>query len=187
MKKLMISAFLLLSSMTLIGFNGESSASEYFGGNIYGDWKLKNIDGKAVSDPNATGDHREAYFVKLESLEGEKLLSLKCQTLSTTRSDWYKAPSVRVAINFSDYNKHTGKMWNNKQILSHTAESKALWRYLENEDVFTYTKRHTFDTKGFKNTWNKAMGHCLSAYNIYIKEWNEKKGTDSRTVDPKLY
>ena len=150
----------------------------------YGRWELKNIDGPAALDPNAPGDNREAYFTKLESLEGGKLLSLRCRTFSTTRTDWYKIPSVKVKMHISDYNRNSGKIWNSKEMI---VESNAIWGYLDNEGTFYYENRHTFETKGWKNAWRKAMGHCLSAYNIYIEEWNEKKGTSHKKVNTDLY
>lgn len=147
----------------------------------FGQWELKQTDGKAVDDPNATGDYREGYYMKLDSLEGNKILEMKCQTHSTTRNTWYRVPSVKVIMRISDYNSNTGKVWNFKNFVG--IEKEQLWDLLREEDNFTYGNSHTFVPKGWRNSWRVAMTHCLTAYNIYIDEWNNKKGTKIEKVD----
>jgi hypothetical protein len=147
----------------------------------YGRWELKNIDGKAVTDPEATGDMKEAYFTKLEALEGGKLFSMKCQTIASERNfQNNRKPEVRVYMHISDYNRNSGKIWNSKPIY---VEQDMIWDYLDKEETFFWNKKYTFETVGWKNTWRKAMGHCLTAFNKYVEEWNLVKNDNQELID----
>ena len=149
----------------------------------YGAWELIQRDGLAMTDSSIMGDAREGYLARLVSVESNKILTLRCQTYSTTRNGrWDKAPSMTIESFVSDYNVNSKKMWNTKATI---LEHNKIMDYLANEEMFFYDQRHSFETKGWNKAWKKAMKHCLDGFNTYVGEWNEEKGTVFETVELK--
>lgn len=148
-----------------------------------GKFTVRHDDG--MGKTQGEGDSYEGALAEVISEDGNYKFSARCDTKTTTRSDYYYAPSVRVSMWVSGYNPTTKQIFNSKKL--GYLEEKQTFDILKSSPILNYGAAVSFDVKGWKGAWNQATAYCYSAYNIYIKEWNKKKGTEFEEVALPVY